>query len=218
MDWFIDLLCTTLSYNQYLCNKSWQHGHQHHMYFIILHSSETVRISRLLRSHCCVWILRAASLLMLLQVADIRSRPPDTCLSIWPRGGGGGEEGEEGVDILIFHNLAQPTSPSPLHLLAHNQFFLLCQQPASSRRVRRERALDPSANSPEPDHTFNVKCRWGADYLLLKWAATRRGPPESPATLKTHPRQAEFFSTFHLSSRWRALYGSFSSPQMRCII
>lgn len=63
------------------------------MYFIILQSSEMVRISGLLRSHCCVWILKAASLLMLLQVADIRSRPPDTCLSIWPRGGGGGGGG-----------------------------------------------------------------------------------------------------------------------------
>lgn len=118
------------------------------MYFIILQSSEMVRISGLLRSHCCVWILKAASLLMLLQVADIRSRPPDTCLSIWPRGGGGGEaEGEEGVDILIFNNLAQPTSPSPLHLLAHYQFFLLCQQPACSRRVRRER---PRSLSQQP--------------------------------------------------------------------
>lgn len=31
-----------------------------------------------------------------------------------------------------------------------------------------ERALGPSANSTEPDHTFNAKCREGADYLLLK--------------------------------------------------
>lgn len=66
--------------------------------------------------------------------------------------------------------------------------FLLCQQQLLTGP---ERALDPLANSAEPDHTFNAKCRQGADYLLLKQPAAR---PQSPAaTLKQSLRLAASF-------------------------
>lgn len=59
----------------------------------------------------------------------------------------------------LFHSL-------PIRLLARCQFSVMSTEPLLLSGP--ERALDPSANSAEPDHTFNAKCRQGADYLLLK--------------------------------------------------
>lgn len=79
-------------------------------------------------------------------------------------------------------------------------------------------ALHLSANSSEPEHTFNAKCRRGADYQLLKYPADWVSQCSSNLTKVPEGSGLSFLPQFHLSSERKALYGGFLIPWMRRII